>query len=165
MTLCSKTSCVAFEKELEQAIGLDRRAQAPQDFLVRRLVGHIVLEKNENAFAQSFLVHLAVELGAVDGFAVETNELIRTHVGLCEIDPTGTELTDPVVVTELNMESLGKLCQKRIGDAGWCELDREGADLRSFLVLDDGTAAEISQELVAPAGAENGAAVVDRGVG
>jgi hypothetical protein len=85
-----------------------------------------------------------VELRAVYGFSVEANELIRTHVGLCEIDPPGTKLADPVIVSELNMEPLGKLGQKGIGDAGGRELNREGTDFRPFLVLDDGAAAEIS---------------------
>ena len=152
---------VTFEEELEEAISLDGRAQAPEDFLVRRLVGHIVLEENEDPFTQPLLVHLAVELGAVNGFAVQANELIWTHLRRRQVDPAGAELTDPVVVTELDVESLGELGHEGIRDPGRSETNREGPDLRSLLVLDDRTAAKISQKLVTPAGAEHGATVIN----
>ena len=157
----SGESGVAFEEELEQAIGLDRRAQAPQDLLVRRLVGHIILEKNENTLAQTFLVHFAVKLSTVNGFAVETNELIWAHIGFREFDPARAELTDPVIVPQLNVESLGKISQQWICNTGRREADGEGADFRFLHVLDDGSAAEICKELMTPTGTKNGAAVID----
>jgi len=155
-------SGVAFEEELEQAIGLDRRAQAPEDFLVGLLVLNVVLEENEDSLAQSFLVHFAVELGAVDGFAVKTDELVRTHIGCREVYPSGAELADPVVVTELDMKSLWKAGEKGISDTGWGELDWKSADFRPVLVLDDGSTPEIAQELVAPASAKHGATIIDQ---
>ena len=155
-------SGVALEEKLEEAVGLDRRPQAPQDLPVRLLVSHIVFEENENALPQSLLVHLAMKLGSINGLTVETNDLIRAHVRLRELDPAGTKLADPVVVAQLNMESLGEFSQKRIGDARRRESNRKGADFRSLLILNDGTTAKISQELVAPTGAKNGARVIEQ---
>jgi hypothetical protein len=103
-----------------------------------------------------------VELGSVYGLPVEPNELIRAHRTSREFDPTRSELADPVVVTELNVEFLGKLDHEGIRDPGWGEPNREGPDLRIFLVLDDRSAAEICEELVAPAGSENRPVVIDQ---
>jgi len=160
--MCSGNLSIPFEKEFEQAIRLDGRPQAPQNLLVRLLVGHIVVEKNENPLAQTLLVHLAVELSSVYGLTVEADELVRAHIGLREIDPAGTELADPVIVAELNVEPLGEFGQKRIFDACGRELNWKGADFRPFLVLDDGAAAEIRKELMTPTGAENGALFIDQ---
>jgi hypothetical protein len=103
-----------------------------------------------------------VELGSVYGPAVESNELIRTHLGGGQIDPAGAELADPIIVAELDMESLGKLCQKGIGDAGRGELNWKGADLGLLFVFDDGTSTEVGQKLVTPARSEYGAVIVDQ---
>ena len=162
MTSCRKNLRVAFEEELEEPIRFDGWTQAPQDLLIRLFVGHIVLEEYQDALAQSLLVHLAVKLGAIDGFSVEANKLIRAHIGFRKLDPAGTELTDPVIVAELNVKSVGELGEQRIGDAGRRELNRKGADFRFLLVLDDGAATEIRQELVAPTGAENRAAIIEQ---
>jgi hypothetical protein len=82
-----------------------------------------------------------------------------------ELHPSGTEFTDPVIVTQLNVEPLGKLSHQWIGDTGWSEPNGKCADFRFFFVLDDRSATEIGQELVTPACTENRATIVNQALG
>jgi hypothetical protein len=65
-------------------------------------------------------------------------------------------------VAELDVEALGETFEELVVSARVGQLDGEGADFGTLLVLDHGPSPEVGQKLMAPAGAEDGTVGVNQ---
>jgi hypothetical protein len=148
-------STKAFRKRstITSASGVGRRPRRTRSlFLGIRNVG---LGVDLQPLQKTTFVQLGVELGAVDRSLTEANGLIRTAVGGGQGRPAVHQSGHPVLVAQIDVESVREACEDRISVGGAGEPGFEAPDFFPFGVGDDVATQSRGQELVAPARSEH----------
>lgn len=147
-----------FEESAEEAVGFGRGNRFLFEVFEIVVRGFVDVLVDREAFEESGGVEFAVELHSVNHLAVEAEGLVGTLPRGREFDRAGGEFGGVVVMTHVGEETGRDAGEEGVGAAGGGELDGVGSDLAAIVVGDDGAAEGLGDELVAPAGAEQGAA-------